>query len=156
MSVGSSADFTVQNNQTACEYFVPTLPSGTASYSITHICLFLRQSGSPGALNLLVTTANALFQPSTTVLAQLTVYSTALDTNYQSLRIPVTGLSGLNPSQGLCIQVSFNYGGAQWQYERSTLVPPVVGAYSSMNFNGYWWTPSTLNALMMDVYGTVP
>jgi len=161
MSVGTSADFAIQNNQwAACEYFVPNLPLGTASYSITHINLFLKQAGPPDAFfNVSVTTPNALFEPTTTVLAQTTVYETSLDTNYQSIRIPVTGLTGLSPSQGLCVEVTYNNGGPQacnWQYETSFLQVPVVGAYCSANSNGYWGLPTSHSAFMMDIYGTVP
>jgi prepilin-type N-terminal cleavage/methylation domain-containing protein len=160
MTVGTSQDFTVDNTHSASEYFVPNLPSGTASYSITHICLFLKQAGPPDAFfNVQVTTANALFQPTSTVLAQTTVYETSLDTNYQCLRIPMTGLSGLNPQQGLCIVVSYNNGGPQacrWQYESALLLNPVVGAYWCTSNNGNWSLPSITADGMMDIYGTVP
>jgi hypothetical protein len=150
----------LDNNNWASQCFIPSLPTGTSSYTLTRVVLALKSGPQNAVMNVSLRLPNALFQPTATVLAQTTVYESALSTQYEWINIPFTGLSNQNPQQPLCIVLtnatgSTNIGAVQIDQSLFSIV--ANARWSSTSNAGWSWSigVSTTSA-MFYVYGTVP
>ena len=161
-AVGTFKDNPLDTNNWASECFSPSLPLGTSSYTIPRVRLMLKAGPQNNAMVVSLATPNALNQPSSNVIAQTTVYESALSNQYEWIDIPFTGTSNLNPLQPLCIVM-----------QNATSNPsPAIGAVQvdqallSILSNTYWsattnagtsWSlPVTTTSARFYVYATVP
>jgi type II secretory pathway pseudopilin PulG len=157
---GALQDYNLTNNNWGSQCFLPSLPLGTNSYTITRVVLRLKAGPQNAVMYVTLKNGNALFGPSSTVISQATVYESALSNQYEWLNIPLSGASGLNPLQPLCFVMSNatgsnNIGAVQVD---QALLSILSNAYWSTTGNaGTSWTlgASTTTA-MCSVYGTVP
>jgi len=161
--LGSAQSFKLDNKHWIAQYFQPTLPTGTTSWTLTRVQLMF-QAGPPTAWTpVLVIMPDANLLPNGAVLAQTNIYSSAMSSNWEMVDATFAGLSKLSPSQGLCIEVQYNNGsgtnsGVQLQYESALLSILSNTCFSTSSNTGVTWAASGLgtSVAMMNVYGTVP
>ncbi len=158
----SLRDAPIDNKNYAAEYFAPSLPSGTTSYTLTRLRVQLKAGGGQdGAITVRVTAPPTLLNPTANVMATTTVYESALSTTYEYVDVPLTGLSGLSPSQTLCAVLSYGTGssGQVCIVETDTSALGILGGAcwtTSTNAGSTWSAASALTAPMFTAYGTVP
>jgi prepilin-type N-terminal cleavage/methylation domain-containing protein len=159
-ATGVAQDYNLTNNAWGSQYFLPSLPLGTNSFTVTRIVLRLKAGPQNGVMYVSLKTPNALFEPSSTLVAQATVYESALSNQYEWLNVPISGASGLNPLQPLCVVMtsatgSNNIGAVQ--VDQSLLSVASNAFWSTTNNAGSIWTIGTsTTTAMLYVYGTVP
>jgi prepilin-type N-terminal cleavage/methylation domain-containing protein len=162
ISLGLPATYNLTSTAWAAQSFVPTLPSGATSYTITRVQLPLKGSGTAdGAIVVRVTTADALNRPTTTVLGSAVVFESQLSsTAVESVDVPFANLTGLTPGQELCVTMGYASG-------TGTIGTVSYLSGATLGLNGQAWSTSSnagsswsYNALGLcspfTVYGTVP
>jgi hypothetical protein len=161
--LGSAQNYSVDATHWVSQYFLPTLPQGTTSWSLTRRKLMLQSGPQTSWVTVMVVTPGATQLPTGAVLGQTTVYSSAMSASYEMVDAYFTGLTNLNPSQGLCIEVRYNNGGSgggnvQLEYESALLSILSNTCFSvSSNAGSTWAVPGLgTSVAMMSVYGTVP
>jgi hypothetical protein len=136
------------------------LPIGTSSYTLTRVRLMLKAGPQSGAMNVSLRLPDVLFRPTSTIVAQATVYESALGAEYEWIDVPFTGLSNQNPLQPLCIVLtsatgSMNIGAVEID---QSLLSILANAHWSTTSNAGWtWSAGiSTNTALFYVYGTVP
>jgi hypothetical protein len=162
--LGSAQNDQVDKKNWCSQYFVPSLPFGTTSWTLTRVQL--RLQGPPGAfyMPVLVVLPDSNFLPNGSVLGQTIIYGSALSGGYEWVDANFTGLTNLNPNQGLCIVLELNIGNGnggssiKLQYESSLFSILSNTCFATSSNAGLSWQTSLLgtNLAMMNVYGTVP
>jgi len=157
---GSTHGNNLDNNNWASQYFVPNLPIGTSSYTLTRVRLLLKSGPQSAVMSVSLRFPDALFRPTGAIVAQATVYESALSSQYEWIDVRFTGLSGQNPLQGLCIVLtnatgSTNIGAVQID---QSLFSILSNAYwsSTANAGQNWSIGASTTTAMCSVYGTVP
>ena len=147
-------------NTFAAEYFTPSLPSGTTSYSLTRLRIMMKGGGQDGIITLRVTAPTLLTNPTANVLATTAIYGAGFSNAYEYIDVPLTGLSGLRPSQTLCFVFSYSSGNGQVGVIETdnALTSILTGASwsTSTNAGNTWSIASSLTAPMFYALGTVP
>ncbi len=159
-AVGTVKDYNLTNNAWGSEYFLPSLPLGTGSYTITRIVLRLKAGPQNAVMYVSLNAGNASFGPSSAVIAQATVYESALSSQYEWVNIPLTGATGLNPLQPVCIVMtsaagSNNIGMVQIDQSLLSILSNTYWSTTS-NAGSSWAVGASTTAAMCSVYGTVP
>ena len=156
------ASYSVTSTAWAAQAILPTLPAGTASYSITRVQIPLKSSGTAyGVLAVRITTADSSYRPTTTVLGTAVVFEAQLsNTTYEPVDVPFAGLSGLTPGATYCITVGYLAGTgnvATLQYVNNT-TSLLYGVPMSTSTNaGSAWVAQPLYVFQpFNVCGTVP
>ena len=159
-ATGILRDNNLNNNNWASQCFVPNLPIGTSSYTLTRVRLMLKAGPQNGVMNVSLRLPDVFFRPTSTIIAQASVYESALSAQYEWIDIPFTGLSNQNPLQPLCIVLtsatgSTNIGAVE--IDQSLLSILANAHWSTTNNAGWIWSAGISNkTALFYVYGTVP
>ncbi len=154
----SLADFSIDANNWAGQYFLPDLPADTLSWSVTRVRFRAKMRGQNDGVTMLqlrpATTGNL---PSSTVLEERPMYESDLTDTYLWQEFTFSNVSGLAPSQGMCLVLQFvsadshscnvqyqSYGA--WMF--GTNLVRTASAGSS-------WISETDQSMLFHVYGTV-
>ncbi|MDP9175850.1 MAG: prepilin-type N-terminal cleavage/methylation domain-containing protein [Planctomycetota bacterium] len=160
--LGTAQNFKLDRKHWIAQCFVPTLPIGTTSWTLTRVQLMLQCATISSMMPVLVVMPDGNKLPNGAVLAQTNAYSTALSTSYEMLSVTFMGLGNLSPTQGLCIEVQYNNGsgsntGTFLQYESASGSILSNASFSTTSNTGASWSSSGLTSCaLMNVYGTVP
>ena len=152
--------FKVANNKWASEYVMPTMPAGAQSWSVTRVRLQLQSSSSSGTVYVQIRTASAGLTPTATVLAEAPVSISSLSSSsFGWVEVPFASLTGLDPTQGVCVVVLTKTGSdqANVQYVSGTSSAMPVNCHyiNSTNSGASWTSPADNTDLRFIVFGTV-
>jgi prepilin-type N-terminal cleavage/methylation domain-containing protein len=145
-------------NTTWCsEYFKPTMPSNAVSWKITRLKVQLKRNGTAtGNVDIQVKAADAALKPTGSVLGSGSVdISTISSSAYVWAEIPLSNLSGLDPTRGYCVLVSTSASapGSAAYDQKST--DATMAWSTTTNSGSTWSTPTSTSAMELYVYGTV-
>lgn len=160
---GSAKDYTVSGAQWVSQTFSPSLPLGTPSYTLTRVRLSMKSSLVDGLWDMSIRRPDPFGRPTATVVAEKTVYGSAMSTDLEWIDIPFD-LSGLNPLQSLCVVLRPVGGTAAIgvvRTDQSLFNILSNGTWASNGSPNSSWTTSDWSATgtvcaLMEVYGTVP
>jgi hypothetical protein len=147
-------DVSVTSSNYVGEYFVPSLPNNTVSWRISRVKISARSGGAAkGMCSLQLRTATPAGTPTNRVLDQVAIDESTLGTSYAWLQLPFSAHWGLNPNSGYCLVLNWISDAEALQVQKNTL-----SLLSSYNFckassTGGSWNVSTLDSLLMYVYG---
>lgn len=157
---GSLSNYAITNTKWAAQEFAPSVPSGAASYSITKVRVMLKTSSQDSVMLVSLRQATALGQPTSTVICDTLLYTSALSTAYEWVDIPISGATGLSPSQNVCVVLGYASGNnavCSVQYDTSLFaILSTANWTTSSNAGASWGGLSILSCAKMAVYGTVP
>ncbi len=149
--------YAVSSTAWGAEYLLPAFPPTTASWKITRIKVQMKRApkNSTGTMTLQVRPADAAKKPTTAVLAATGIDITTVPTNNAWIEFPFTGLSGLNPAQGLCLVMTTSAPSSpgMLSYDPASSDVSIAGTSSTDN-GASWTTPTDTSALQFYVYGT--
>ncbi len=157
-----TASYSLTSTAWAAQPLLPTLPTGTTSYSITRVQIPLKSSGAAdGVLAVRITTADSLYRPTTAVLGTAVVFEAQLsNTTYELVDVPFAHLSGLTPGTTYCMTVGYLFGTgtvATLQYvNNTTSLAYGVPMSTSTNAGSTWTQNPTYVFQPFNVCGTVP
>ena len=157
---GSTNNYAITSTKWAVQEFNPSLPSGASSYSITKVRLLLKGAAQDSVLLVSVRQATALGAPTTTVIAEAQLNTSALSTAYEWIDVPIRGATGLSPSQNVCVVLGYASGSTavcQIQYDTALLaILSSANWTTSSNAGSSWAGLSLLSCGKVAVFGTVP
>ncbi len=109
-SVTTNQSFTVSSSNSCSQYFLPTLPNGTTSWSLGGLRIFARKNASATVsatdkLRVQIRTANTDRTPTSTVLASAEVNVRRLGTDFEWVVLQPKLIRAVGPTTGLCITV---------------------------------------------------
>jgi hypothetical protein len=154
---GTSTHISVDASNFAAQYVRPVLPAGATAWKITKIALSLSQnSGNSKVFNISVTTASGSLRPTSTVLGTFTMTSGASPGSSQMVTGAIGPITGLAPTQGVCILVQGSAGGTTnvWFNSGGTNQPFNTHYMSSTNSGSTWSAPNDADDMLFAVYGT--
>lgn len=158
-AIGTFKDNNLDNNNWASQYFVPSLPLGTSSYTLTRVRLMLKGGAQNTIMNVSLVLPDALFRPTGSTVAAATVYESALSSSYEWIDVYFSGLSKLNPLQGMCITMTPTTTGAAGAVQvDQSLLSILSNAYFSTTSNAgtAWSAGIATTTARFYVFGTVP
>lgn len=133
--------------------FTPTnLPAGTESWNVTRVLLMAKSQGdSLGEICVQLRPMAAGGLPGTTVLEEYPIFESDLSSLYIWQNITFNSVTGLSPSQGLCLVVKWvgsdNAGAVQYDIGGGS------GLLTSSN-GGSTWSLDASSSMSFYVYGT--
>lgn len=147
------ADLKIIHSQPGGQYFAPSLPANTSSWKVTRVRIRALKTDSPltDTTNVELHPAGADLLPTSSVVETHALAESSLSTSYSWREISFDGVSGLLPSQSLCLLLttSSTNGSCMVQYD----VFEFLGGL--LRPNGSSWLRESLQSLMFEVYGTV-
>jgi hypothetical protein len=147
----------VPNGTTALgQTFRPTLPTGTASFSITRIAIRARDDGSQdGSLRIAIRPVDAAGLPTGPTIAQGIINETSLDSSNAFRSVSTPGAVGLPPSTTFAILITSASGTRPAQvFTRLLAAGSANQRYLTSSNNGTSWTSNATGAINFQVYGT--
>lgn len=136
------------------QYFFPPLPADAIAWSVTRVKFMARiHGGAKGVTAVQLRLPASGNVPSTTVLEEVLMYENALDEAYLWEEFSFATVSGLSPSQGLCLVLAMQTKDthlADVQYDSGA----GSGLLLTTNGGGAWTNYGSMSMLYY-VYGTV-
>ena len=158
-AVGSFTNFALTDKAWASQYFTPSLPFGTTSYTLKRLRVVLKAGAQDASMNVVIRLPDLFSKPTGAILAQQTVYISALSTQYEWLDIPFN-LSGLSPYQGLCIVFTAANGSTNLgsiQIDQALLNILSTASWSTTSNSGSSWSgAASTTCSRFYAYATVP
>lgn len=166
LTIGTPTEFQLSTLWWIGETFLMPVPTGTTSYTITRVALYLRADTTlDGVLIVKVYPADAVTNTPITTQAPLEevwIPEVALTNSMGWLELPFTKLTNLNPSQKYCVLITGT--GAAGNYHAiagylTHALPPLTtilapNTYLVQTTTGAApWTTSSSNSLRYKVYG---
>lgn len=149
--------FTVDPNHVCAQFLKPQLPSNACSWSVTGARIMIaRQSDGTSLVQIRSTTARQ--RPSAQVLAAVSLQTGGLPAVPTWVELAFTGVSGLDPSAGVCLVFSQTSGSAagKVQYQQTGLSMPRNTHWMTSNDGGQTWTaPTSDEDMVFEVFGTI-
>lgn len=137
------------------EYFRPTLPADAITWKVTRAAFYAcSHSSSSGVNSVELRPADALYLPTSIVLAQQTMLESNLSGSFSRQTFSFSGVQGLAPSAGLCLVVLGTSGSgttAQLEYQGSGVALPNAGLLA---YKSGAWTMTPTQALSFEIFGT--
>lgn len=153
---GTPTDYTVNANAWIGQYFKPTLPADATSWKVTRVRIKAKVNGTNSGISRIeLRTPTGSYQPSATVLDDANMIESMLADAYGWQEFTFGSVSGISPSQGLCLVVKRVGGTNPCDIQRG----PEGSATGNFNAvtspnGGTTWTTGT-EAVPFQVYGTV-
>lgn len=157
-SGGTLNTLSVSGNSQPGQYFLPSFADEVTAWSIKRVKFVLQQNVLPTeTLGVCVKKASTGGTPSSTILEDVQVAELSLPLTLAWYEVQFSTLSGLDPSQGMCV-VLYRAGGSQTaarvQYEINGTDTPNSMGFGSSDGGGSWNTPNGTE-LLYYVYGTI-
>lgn len=147
------ADFAITDKLWIGQYFVPALPADTIEWEVTRVTFQARIHGAnKGITAVQLRPPGAGMLPSTTVLEQALMYESSLGPSYSWEEFSFSNVSGLSPTEGLCLVLALNKKEADLadiQYDNNG----GSGLLTTSNGGGSWVHDGSAS-MMYYVYGT--
>ena len=158
--IGTAKDYKLDNKNWGSQYFVPSLPLGTNSYTLTRVRFLLKTGKQSDAVSVGVILPDANFRPTGSTVAQTTLYESGMSSSYEWIDAAFAGLSNQNPLQPLCIVLSSAWSSTDIgsvQIDQSVLSILSSANWSTSSNSGSAWTSGVGTTLSrIYVFGTVP
>lgn len=158
-ATGSFANYAMSDKNWGSQSFIPSLPSGTTSYTIKRIRLMLKTGAKDAVMTVSLRVADLLAKPTGPLLAQQTVYCSAFSTAYEWVDVPFNA-TGLDPNQTLCIVMSYKSGATNlgsFQIDQALLNILTMAKWSTSSDGGASWSSGIGTTCgRFYVYATVP
>lgn len=149
-----SQSVSVKSDTNPGEYFVPSLPNGTISWRVSRVLVSARTGGpAQGSCYVQLRTATPAGSPTNRILDQAVLNESTLGSSFSWVTLPFSNHSGLNPNNGLCVVLDWVNDAEAAQLQKNTLSLLSSSQYFKSNTAGGPWTMSTLDSLLMYVYG---
>jgi hypothetical protein len=138
------------------ETFAPTLPVGTISWSVTRVSIHGQQlQGADGSVVVQIQEAAADHTPSGVVLWERIVDESELPESASWFEMLVGGVTGLEPSQQLCLLISNGSGNKPGEFSIASGITTMPGSYMLYSINdGSSWDVRSESAMLHRVEGT--
>lgn len=147
-------DFKIQRNDWIAQYFQPSLPPDTTSWKVTRVKFMAMEEGLPNDVTWVqLRPADANNKPTSTVLEQAPMDESTLTNEYLWQEFSFGSVSGLAPSQPLCLVLEHSGTG-----EPSAYISFDNGAGSGRLTTGNagdTWNYENFTSMHYYVYGTV-
>jgi prepilin-type N-terminal cleavage/methylation domain-containing protein len=152
-----SDNFPIKSGEWYGQYFFPALPADAVSWKVTRVRIYGRTDGLfVGESRVQLQTATAGKRPSGTVLEEKTLMESSLLFGLTEQEFTFYGVSGLLPTQGLCLVVKWIYDAVAcqlWGYHEGASTPDSFLIKSTDK--GVTWSAPSGYSLKYKVYGTV-
>jgi prepilin-type N-terminal cleavage/methylation domain-containing protein len=149
-----SQSISVKSDSNPGEYFIPSLPSRAVSWRVSRVLLSARSGGAvQGSCYVQLRTATPAGTPSNRVLDQAVLNETTLGSSFSWVTLPFSANSGLDPNAGLCVVLQWTSDAEAAQLQKNTLSLLSSYQYFKGSAGGGSWTVSSLDSLLMYVYG---
>lgn len=139
------------------QYFVPSLPAAAESWSLTRVRFRARAHLVPlGFTTVEVHPAGSDGVPTADVLFSTTINETTLPLSYSWVDIPITGVTGLRPGDGIAVVLYFGSGvldSADLEAQSGLTATKNCMIYGNGSSTG--WRSDNTKALQFYAYGTV-
>jgi len=150
----------IQYSRWAAQYFKPTLPANTDSWKINAVGLRIRRTGgSNGVIGIEIRDADSNQKPGSTIRTQTTIKESGLSSSYQWVRVNLSPVGDLNPSDGYCLVVRYSSGSsdvAKLEYEKNgNPMTPNTHFMYSYNRGRSWSSPENKMDMRFRIYGTM-
>jgi hypothetical protein len=148
------------SSQFLAQYLTPSLPASTTSWRISRVRLRLRSSGSTSGVALVqvrtATLGGALPQPSSTVIAERTLYEASLTPDFNWYDVTLIDSPEVSASTSLCIVLKqvVDSVPCTLEYRQSGASGSTTGLLKSL-FGGLVWIAASGQSLRIQIYGTV-
>lgn len=155
--LGTMRDFSLDNNNWFCAFVRPALAAGAVSWELTRVELRIKRSGLNATAFVRAVSASATQAPGTTTLASVAIPTNGSST-YGWYTVNFTGVTGLDPFQGVCIVMGATVGAQAGVIEYESGGSPMTTnthAIGSTNGGGSWASPDTATDVRIKVYGKV-
>jgi len=155
---GSQEDYSVDQSHWCGQWFKPGLPSNAVSWKVSSVQFLMRRYNPGRQLRVEIRTATARQTPTDEILEASEIYSDQLPDSYGWWEISFSGVSGLDPFQGVCLVIRQMAGsaGAKVQYhENGYPMTPSTHWTTTGNTGGSWDRPVSNKDLLFYAYGTV-
>jgi hypothetical protein len=155
--VGVPQNWTLNLDRWIGESFVPQLPAGTTSWSVTRIALYVRgDAPCDGVLRATFRSVNTSTNAPNTAIASASIGEVAVNDSYSWVEFSFPTLTNLSPTTKYAIVIeglsgTSNHGTAGWV---STSLPPSNTWLATTTTRGIPWTMQSLSSLRYKIYGT--
>lgn len=150
------SNFAITADAWGGQYFLPSLPPEAISWKVTRVQLLAQKSGGTSGLTMVqLRPADTGNVPASTVLEEILFPESLLGNSPSWQEFTFTNVSGLSPSEGLCLVVT--------PAPENTNVDPCILRYNSAGGSGILttydgglsWTNDAGQAMAYYVYGTI-
>jgi prepilin-type N-terminal cleavage/methylation domain-containing protein len=157
------ANFGMASGAWPGQYISPSLPSGTASWSVTRVMLQAEVNGTNTGQSLVQLRAvDASGHPTSTILDQQTLLESSLTNSYTWQTFTFANATGLSPSQSIAVVVQWvsDTYSCNIQYQGAGLlglggiVGSLLGTGNMVQWNGSAWSSVAGCNLNFYLYGT--
>ncbi len=150
----SPLDFPITDKEWIGQYFLPSLPADAVEWKVTRVGFNARvHGGTKGITSVQLRLPTASNLPGDTVLEAVPMYESNLADTYSWQEFPFGSVSGLAPSQGLCLVLALQHKEAHLadiQYDDGG----GAGRLTTTNA-GSSWSGDGSRSMVYAVYGTV-
>ncbi len=149
---GTSSDM-IQEWYWHSQYFQPSLPPGTTSWSVTRVRFQAEISGngSDGITKVQLRTEDGSSLPTSTVLEEKLMNETDLTSSPTWQEFAFSGVSGISPTAGLCLV--FEWAGGNQSARVEIDYGSTNGGHQTSGDQGSTWVPSSSESVVHYVYG---
>ncbi len=149
----SPADFAMTSKLWIGQYFFPSLPLETIEWRVTRVLFSARIHGANGGVVAVqLRTPDASNLPGTTVLEETLMYESSLGAEYLWEEFLFNGVSGLPPTDGLCLVLAMN----QRDTHLADIQYDLAGGAGLLTTSdgGRTWLSNAGQSMLYYVYGT--
>ncbi len=155
---GGFGNWPVSSIQRAAQYFMPSLPTNTLSWSVTRVRIGAQRAGAAQQqLIVSLVSADAARKPGNQVFDSVTIPEADLPTLSDWYEIPFSNVSGLQPVEGICLvcfgDVSVHGGNVRYENGGVPMTPNTHWMTSS-DAGVSWTAPEQSNDMRFFLYGT--
>jgi len=150
--------YTLTNSNWAAQYFYPTFPANTVSWSVTKVKLWLERSGTGGNIAVQIRSATSRFKPGNDVYKHIVIAKSTVPTVPTLVEVAVNGVTGLDPRRGAVIIVRQMTVGAtiKVHYEENGSPMTANTHYlTTSNTGSTWSSPNDTQDLKFHVLGQI-
>lgn len=157
---GNLKVFVVKWDEWCAQYFRPALPADATEWTVTRVQFVARRDRNPydGVISVSITSAGSELTPAYPVLAEARVSESSLPSQMTWVDVPLSNLSGLDPSQGLCLVIAYSSGTggiAVVQYEDGGKPMTPDTHWTITKSRGFsFTTPNDRQDMLFRIYGT--
>lgn len=159
--VGSNnlSSLSIKNGQWICQTIKPTLPEKAAGWSLAYMDYYIKHGLlTVGSFTVQIQKATAAGYPSGVVLAEQTILEADLLPGFQLSRLTFSGVTGLDPDQGLCVLFIWDSGltnAGSLQVDTGDTGASVQRQCLISKDDGVSWSLQSNTNLRFYLYGTV-
>lgn len=157
-NANSGSGFQVQDGQWCAQYIKPYLSSSALAWSLGYLNVYCKcGTDTQGEFTVQIQTATAGGYPSGQVLAEQSVEESSLTSSYALKRFTFSGVTDLDPDQGICVVFIWDSGSDEACYlhlDTNAWVDSSYFQFLTSTDDGASWTTPSYTCLRFYLYGT--